>query len=385
VHQLLSSPSTPEGSPPPGPAAQCRRWRLAAALSVCAALGVYAGESLHYVPMKDVLDLPVQPAELNKRATASSVAREGKRLVAVGPRGYIALSTDGGAHWRQVGSPVQSDLVSVKFSGAGTVWAVGHDAVALRSTDGGASWQRVLDGRALLKLLREHYAQGAGTPDAGKAREEVERWAAQSATPDVLPTPFFDVSFTDANEGFLVGAFGLILRTTDGGKHWTPWFEHAENDSHLHLYAVTGYGAQRYIAGEQGLLLKLDRANDRFVKVSTPYGGSFFGLDASPGRLLAYGLRGNAYMSTDEGLAWHKVETGIDASLVAAVPTDPKGLLLVSQAGQVLSVSADGRKAVPLQMPYTSEVMGATASESGALVLALVDGLRAVDILPSAP
>jgi len=39
---------------------------------------------------------------------------------------------------------------------------------------------------------------------------------------------------------------------------------------------------------------------------------------------------------------------------------------------------------VPLQVPYTSEVMGATASESGALVLALVDGLRVVDILPSA-
>ena len=62
-------------------------------------------------------------------------------------------------------------------------WAVGHDAVALRSTDGGASWQRVLDGRALLKLLREHYAPSVGAPDAGKVREEVERWAAQSATP----------------------------------------------------------------------------------------------------------------------------------------------------------------------------------------------------------
>ncbi|GAA7766786.1 hypothetical protein RN01_28430 [Cupriavidus sp. SHE] len=333
-------------------------------------------------PMRDVLDMPVPAGEFNKHSPASSVARQGDRLVAVGPRGLIVMSSDGGSHWAQMPSPVQSDLVSVRFSDANTVWAVGHDAVALRSADGGASWQRVLDGRSLLKLLRGHYPAQGGPEGADKTREEVERWASQSATLDVLPTPFLDVSFADANDGFLVGAFGLVLHTVDGGKTWTPWIEHTDNPRRLHLYAVAGHGTQRYIAGEQGLLLRLDPAGNHFAQVKTPYEGTFFGVDVRPGRVLAYGLSGNAYVSKDEGTQWRKLATGTEASLVAAVPAGGEGLLLVSDAGQVLSVSPDGSRAVPLQIPYTSEVLGAATTISGQLVLALVNGLRVLDIMP---
>jgi photosystem II stability/assembly factor-like uncharacterized protein len=30
------------------------------------------------------------------------------------------------------------------------------------------------------------------------------------------------VDFFDANNGWMVGGYGLILRTTDGGKSWIP-------------------------------------------------------------------------------------------------------------------------------------------------------------------
>ena len=38
-----------------------------------------------------------------------------------------------------------------------------------------------------------------------------------------MPNPFLDVLFSDASEGFVIGAFGLVLRTRDGGKSWEPW------------------------------------------------------------------------------------------------------------------------------------------------------------------
>jgi len=31
-----------------------------------------------------------------------------------------------------------------------------------------------------------------------------------------------DIDFYDANNGWIVGGYGLILRTTDGGESWIP-------------------------------------------------------------------------------------------------------------------------------------------------------------------
>lgn len=362
---------------------------LLALFSACA---LVAGLALAATPnpatqaRPDPLDTPVKASDFAKKGTTTGIDRRGDRLIAVGPRGLILLSVDGAKSWKQIDSPVATDLVTVKFTDAANVWAVGHDAVALRSRDGGASWERLLDGRSLLKLLLSAYAERVknGEPDAAAVQKEITRAAAQSATPDVLPTPLLDVWFADANEGFLVGAFGLVLRTRDGGKTWEPLIEHADNERRFHLYAVSGVGDQRFIAGEQGLMLRWDAARSRFTKVSTPYNGSYFGIDVAPPRLVIFGLRGNAYLSDDAGAQWRKIETGIDANLVALVPLSGGRFLLVSQAGHVLAVTPGSLKAMPLQVPFTSEVFAASASGAKNLVLAQVNGLRAVE-LPGLP
>lgn len=348
-----------------------------------------AGDARRSLP--DPLDIAVKPVSPAPKGVTSGIARQGDRLLAVGARGLILLSTDGARSWAQVASPVATDPVTVKFTGANTAWAVGHDGVALRSIDGGASWQRLLDGRALLKLLNTAYAERVknGEPGAEGVAKEIQRAVAQSATPDVLPSPLLDVWFADANEGYLVGAFGLLLRTQDGGQTWQPLIEHADNERRFHLYTVSGQGDHRWIAGEQGLLMRWDAARSRFVKVATPYNGSFFGLQVGPRQRVAFGLRGNAFASDDDGARWRKIDTGTDANLVALVPlptsaTDAGRFLLVSQAGQLLLVNPGSSKAVALQRPFTTEVYGAVAGKPGSLALAQVNGLRDVE-LPGLP
>jgi photosystem II stability/assembly factor-like uncharacterized protein len=354
---------------------------LALSIACGATLVVAAGVSKQAAP--DPLDVPVRASAFAKKGTTTGVDRRGARLIAVGPRGLILLSLDAAKTWTQIDSPVATDLVTVKFTDDRTVWAVGHDAVALRSRDAGATWERVLDGRMLLKLLRSTYAERAksGNAEAAALQKEVESAVGQSATPDVLPTPFLDVWFADAKQGWLVGAFGLVLHTVDGGQNWLPMIEQTDNDRRFHLYAVTGLGDQRYIAGEQGLVLRWDAAAQRFVKLATPYAGSYFGIAATAGRLVAYGLRGNAYVSEDNGVQWQKIETGVDVNLVAMVPVTAGGFVLVSQAGHLLAVAARSAKAVPLQAPFTSEVFSAALASEQSLVLAQVNGLRSVDLL----
>src|SRR5262245_50694342 len=101
----------------------------------------------------DVLERPAQSSPLASKRLLQSVARAGDRLVAVGPRGHILVSSDSGQSWTQSTVPVSSDLTAVYFANDKAGWAVGHDGVVLATTDGGDTWVKQLDGRAANALL----------------------------------------------------------------------------------------------------------------------------------------------------------------------------------------------------------------------------------------
>ena len=271
----------------------------------------------------------------------NGVARAGKRVVAVGQRGHIVYSDDGGRSWTQAKVPVSSDLVAVSFPTPTHGWAAGHDGVVLHSSDAGATWARQLDGRSAGQAMVAYYSAEAekgalGSPEqAAKLVAEAKRFAEQGAE-----NPILDVWFENEKTGFVVGAFNLILHTGDGGKTWEPWFHRTDNPSSLHLYAIRGIGPQIYIVGEQGLVLKLDDDGTRFAALETPYKGTYFGVTGGDASVLVFGLRGHAFRSNDGGKSWSKVETGVQDGLTAAASLGGH-VVLVSQSGNVL-VSNDG-------------------------------------------
>ena len=73
--------------------------------------------------------------------------------------------------------------------------------------------------------------------------------------------------------------------------------------------------------------------------------------------------------SPDGMTGWQKIETGIDAHLIAAVPASKDRLLLVSQAGHVLTVRATGAVTM-MKAPNGAEVLGAALAGSRRLALA---------------
>src|SRR4029450_5717322 len=94
----------------------------------------------------------------------------------------------------------------------------------------------------------------------------------------------------DARSGFAVGAYNLIFRTNDGGTTWQPWFDRTENPKFFNLYAMRKAAGELYIAGEGGLVLKLDAAAERFKSLATPYSGSFFGVADGGAAAVVLGL-----------------------------------------------------------------------------------------------
>lgn len=360
-----------------------RRVRLAlyvSALALGPIHGATAGPATEGAGFRDPLTTPSSRLALPAASQMISIAHAGKKLVAVGRRGIILLSSDAGKSWTQAPSPVSSDLTSVRFSDAMHGWIVGHDAVALKTADGGQSWQRMLDGRSTLKIILDAYQakNAAGDASVLPLLADARRAAEQSATPGVLPYPLLDVWFSSSRQGFVIGAFGLILHTNDAGLSWTPWIERTDNDRMVHLYGISGAAGEVYLAGEQGFLRRLDSAGERFVKVESPYQGSYFGLYVQKNLLVVHGLRGNAYVSEDAGLQWHKVPTAVASNIIAVLPGNGTELLFVSQAGQVLRSTDYGRSVSMLTAPLNSEIYGAAAGSTDNIITTGLSGVRSV-------
>ena len=84
---------------------------------------------------RDVLDTPARDSAFAAKSLLNGVANAGQRIVAVGQRGHIVLSDDGGKTWTQAKVPVSSDLVAVYFPTPAKGWAVGILAALLFLVD----------------------------------------------------------------------------------------------------------------------------------------------------------------------------------------------------------------------------------------------------------
>lgn len=308
-------------------------------------LGLLPCTTLYAQPYQDPLDAPAQVNRLAASSQLTAVAKAGQRIVAVGARGMVLLSDDQGNSWQQAKVPVSSDLVAVQFSGDRQGWAVGHDGVVLHSGDAGATWEKQLDGRILEKLLTAHFEEMAAT-DNEKAQQYLDLIKLNFANgPE---QPFLGVWFENEQDGFVVGAFGTIMGTHDGGKTWESWLEKVDNPDMFHYNAIVGIAGQTYITSEQGSVFKLDKEQQRFIKLSSGYTGSFFGILGNEQFLLAYGLRGNAYKSVDEGQTWSRLDTASTTGLVAGVLNEKGHILLASEAGAVIESPDEGKSFKPL-------------------------------------
>lgn len=330
----------------------------------------------------DVLDRPSSPSTLAAKKLLLSVTRAGDRLVAVGPRGHIVVSADAGATWQQSAVPVSSDLTAVHFPTAKLGWAVGHDGVVLATTNGGETWTRQLDGREVNALiLADVTAKLAANPQSSELQALVAE--AERSTEQGPDKPFLDVWFENETTGYVVGAYNLLLKTSDGGATWQSWFDRTDNPRLMNLNAIRPAASGLYIAGEGGTVLRLDPATQRFVAVPVDYAGSLFGVADLGDAVLVYGLRANAFRSTDGGATWTRVDTQLPATIVGGTSAGHGTIVLVDQGGR-LALSTDAGLSFAL-MPLQRTVPVTSVADAGAGRLAVTGPFGVMVVAPDAP
>jgi len=298
------------------------------------------------------------------RSLLLDIAAAGERLVAVGERGHILYSEDGGSSWVQVKVPTSVMLTRVFFISDTTGWAVGHDGNILASSDGGLSWTLQRDGVSEQVYINEETVARARKRLAGlqqqldtaepeqrdellTALEEAESalaTALEVMDEPVYASPLMDIWFADEHQGWAAGAFGTLLHTANGGRSWQDIGYTLPNPEELHLNGVAGSAeGTLYLASEWGYVFRSD-GGEAWEAMETGFEGSYFGVLVNPasGSVFAYGLLGTIYRSTDRGENWQQLESNTRSSLFGAVAAPDGTLLFVGQNGTVLTSQDDG-------------------------------------------
>ncbi|MCW8158386.1 glycosyl hydrolase [Stutzerimonas xanthomarina] len=348
------------------------KWLFVVALSASLCASGFADNNF-----RDPLTQPAAEVGRAANSNLSGVEVAGDRLIAVGARGLIIVSEDKGATWSQVGSPVSTDLLAVHFSSDMQGWAVGHEGVVLHTQDGGTTWEKQLDGNQTETLLVEHFKK---LDAAGDEQAAAYLDAVKLNYVDGPEQALMDVWFADDENGFVVGTFGTILATHDGGETWESWMERVDNPELLHYNAISAAGGDVFVASERGVVFKLDPAQRRFLQIETGYSGTFFNIGGAGSTVIAVGLRGTAYKSNDAGRSWAPVQTGIEAALTDVQHLQSGRFLVVSLDGQALMSNNDLSSFTPLTTSRLGRFSSFAQQVPGAFVAVGPTGVQRVNL-----
>jgi photosystem II stability/assembly factor-like uncharacterized protein len=265
------------------------------------------------------------------RGLLLDAALNGHAVIAVGERGAIVRSVDSGETWESISTPTHATLTGISFANTETGWAVGHDGVILNTRDGGETW--------------------------------TEQFHTENAE-----TVFLDVAAIDSSHAIAIGAFGVCYTTKDAGRNWVQQTL-TETDNHLNRITA-GPEGEFYVAGERGTLLRIPGFNKSPEPLASPAEVSFYGLvPVGKTVLLAYGIHGHIYRSSDGGANWQTIPGAVPALFATSLNLQSGAIVLAGQGRAFLVSRDDGRTFSIWEPPITTAVAELVEAPNG-LILA---------------
>lgn len=327
----------------------------------------------------DVLDLPAVKSDIASTSLIYTIRGFHGTYYATGIQGHILYSEDGGDTWTQADVPVRSSITDIYFPTPELGWAVGHEAVILHSADGGKTWTKQFDGfRYGTEGIAYYQKLAAENPDDDYFPYLVEEM--QFAIDQGADKPFFKVHFHDEKFGHALGAYGMIMRTTDGGENWEHVLHTTDNDSFYHIFdfAPLPEPGRFFLAGEAGLFMIGD-INTRTATMveNVPWEGSFFtAIAAADGSILAGGLRGRMFSTSDEGQTWQEVQKPPGSSLVASTRLADGTLIFAGIAGDMIFSTDNGATFNYLPVRSGNRIYTLTEGPAGTLLVGGPAGIQ---------
>jgi photosystem II stability/assembly factor-like uncharacterized protein len=278
---------------------------------------------------------------------------------AVGSKGALLTTVDGGVTWKIESRPTEDSLQDVYFFDDHNGWLVCEANIyelksreaprtyLMRTEDGGLTWEKVdvngddkRNGNVDTRLTRVIFSRGghgwvfgeAGTAyttsDAGKNWKWVQ-----------LPTRYLLLggAFVDKDRGWLVGAGATILQTADGGDTW-----HASRlaDAAGVRFTATSFVDNRlgWAVGTGGRIFRTINGGRTWTQQDSGITADLLDvkfLNALEG--WAVGARGTVIRTFDGGTHWASEPSGIRHPLERIFLTDREHAWAVGFGGTIIA------------------------------------------------
>ncbi|HEY1601070.1 MAG TPA: YCF48-related protein [Pirellulales bacterium] len=246
-------------------------------------------------------------------------------------KGILLRTSDGGRTWETDKGLLLSTIHKIKFFGGPKGWALSEPSAIFPSgvfcTDtGGRSWTQMADQQVSEWTVGDFadpfsavLAGGRGA--RGTIRERNLAVWQQSEYGVREPRA---IHLTSPQDGWLVGDGGLLLATQDGGRSWQPPLQQPRNTEPFDWRAVTAHGSYLWIAGSPGTLV-LHSADSGATWETLPTGqclpiNSLTFVDADHG--WAVGALGTILVTSDGGNSWQKQRGARQRAALLAVYSD---------------------------------------------------------------
>ena len=285
----------------------------------------------------------VPNVELNN---VKAVDRDAAWVVGNADSGYgvILRTADAGRTWVRQGKPGM--VPDVAIFGVGpvgrkTAWVVGQAGVILRTDDRGRTWIRQASGTTAdlceVAAVDAQTAWAVGYADNGcgvilHTTNSGRTWRRQGTAATIGSRNFIDLSAVDARTAWAVGSSGLLVKTSDGGRHWRSQMAYGLSDNNG-VCAVNGKTA--WVASDYGAMHRTTDGGAVWSEQNPTLPGSFYLLGVSAlgpdtawvvGGGTVFPAGGIILHTTDAGGTWQIQSTPIDVTLrrvsfVAPTPT----------------------------------------------------------------
>lgn len=299
----------------------------------------------------------VQIQEKSSTAHDDLLAIDGRQSgnkTAAGKFGLIFSTQDGGKTWRRRPSGTAKALAAVSFADPKHGFIVGSGGAALASDDGGATWRPQNSGTKD-QLLSVHalsaaqaFAVGAfGTllsiSDGGRS------WSKHDLKWDNLIEKIIKeggylepnlnaIYFSSPENGWIVGEFGLVLHTQDGGKNWTSQRYGGDLPQ---LYAVEFFDDRRgWAAGQAGSFIQTRDGGRHWSTVALETKRDLYDISLEGERGVIVG-DGVVLVSRDGGASWQTKASAAEEQWLSGVALKSSEAVAVGGAGTMKLLSLD--------------------------------------------
>jgi len=272
---------------------------------------------------------------------------DGKK-VAVGKFGLILVTSDNGKTWERRTSNTSKTLSAISFGDRNHALAVGSGGTILATSDGAASWraQASASNDQLLGVQvfdsRHAHVVGAfgtllSTSDGG------QNWIRQEFKWDHLIGKIINESgyvepnlnsihFSSPMKGWIVGEFGLVLHTEDGGNTWTS---QRYGNELPQLYSVKFVDDQHgWAVGQAGSLIRTNDGGKRWEAIDLSSKRDLYSLafDGKHGVIVGEEI---ALISDDLGSTWKPLKMNSADQWLAGVVVQNPNAIGVGVSGRI--------------------------------------------------